>query len=237
MMEGINLLPYTWTLQLIEQGMGCQMHYLNKWHEVEELQNNVTNGATGRYERHEFIQFAFQDSYWLDAMDIPSLRRRFVKPPKAATTKSIGIVQRRHRRVIANIDNMTIALHNAGFPIVDVQEMEDLSLVDQAAWFASHDIILAVHGGALTNAIFIRPNTAIISLYPPGYYVPGVFESLIEKAGGIAMEWHQQGDPLLRDASKMPRNERLDAMGVRFMNPPVNEIVSLVQRAAANVAK
>mmetsp|Transcript_10639 Transcript_10639/g.17601 ORF Transcript_10639/g.17601 Transcript_10639/m.17601 type:complete len:87 (+) Transcript_10639:327-587(+) len=83
-----------------------------------------------------------------------------------------------------------MALSDAGFvSSVDVQDMNDLSsLADQASWFASHDIILAVHGGALTNAIFIQPahtsSTIVISLYPPGYYCP----SLIQKAGGIPLD-------------------------------------------------
>lgn len=84
----------------------------------------------------------------------------------------------------------------------------------------------------LVNTIFIRPNTTVIILYMPSYYVPGVFESLIEKAGGVAMDWHQKGDPLVPDPKKLHRSAKIKAMETKYVNPPVQEIVSLVKKAA-----
>jgi hypothetical protein len=148
--------------------------------------------------------------------------------------KSVEIAQRVHKRIIQNVDNITAALKEAGFPIVHVQEMNDLTLAEQASWFASHDIILAVHGGALVNALFIRPKTTVITLYLPCYYyVPGVFESLIAKAGGVAMEWHQQGDSL-ENPDKLHRSFKTKATEIKYLNPPVQEIVSLVKKAAGS---
>jgi hypothetical protein len=165
--DGLQCPPHPWTIKLIEEGMGCRLQYLNNLHDLEALQANMTD-TNGNYERHEFVQFDFQDKYWLDTQDIPTLRRRvrlhgtrrstakaharfLPTKPLIETTgpKSVGIVKRVHKRLIQNVDNITAALNDAGFPTVHVQEMNDLTLVEQASWFASHDIILAVHGGAI----------------------------------------------------------------------------------------
>jgi Glycosyltransferase 61 len=55
---------------------------------------------------------------------------------------------------------------------------------DQARAMHQADIILSPHGAQLANAIFIRPCTVVLELYPYAYYVP-FFPSLVRSAAGI----------------------------------------------------
>ena len=50
-------------------------------------------------------------------------------------------------------------------------------LEKQVLLFASVDIVFAVHGAALTNAMFMRPQTVLIECFPP-YYYEMTFETL-----------------------------------------------------------
>ena len=43
-------------------------------------------------------------------------------------------------------------------------------LQEQVQLFASADIVVAVHGAALTNIMFMRPKTVLIECFPPFYY-------------------------------------------------------------------
>jgi hypothetical protein len=62
MIDGLLSPPrHPWTIKLIEEGMGCRLQYLNKLHELEALQANVSD-VSGGYERHDFVQFNIQES-------------------------------------------------------------------------------------------------------------------------------------------------------------------------------
>jgi capsular polysaccharide biosynthesis protein len=60
-------------------------------------------------------------------------------------------------------------LKTQGFEIIDCGEM---SVKDQAAAFAHAELIVAPHGGALTNLIFCRPGTKVVELLSSNYPNP-----------------------------------------------------------------
>ena len=61
------------------------------------------------------------------------------------------------------------------------------SLRDQALEMHNADIIISPHGAQLTNLAFIRPCTAVLELFPRGYYL-GYFQPLVLSAGGVSFD-------------------------------------------------
>lgn len=73
------------------------------------------------------------------------------------------------RRKIPEEDRIIDWLKTQGFEIIDCGEM---SVKDQAAAFAHAELIVAPHGGALTNLIFCRPGTKVVELLSSNYPNP-----------------------------------------------------------------
>jgi hypothetical protein len=71
-----------------------------------------------------------------------------------------------HRRVL-NEPDVLKRLQALGFVVV---ELEPLSFQDQVALFAHAQVVIAPHGGGLTNLIFCSPNTTVVELVSP-YYI------------------------------------------------------------------
>ena len=73
------------------------------------------------------------------------------------------------RRKIPEEERIIDWLKTQGFEIIDCGKM---SVKDQAAAFAHAELIVAPHGGALTNLIFCRPGTKIVELLSSEYPNP-----------------------------------------------------------------
>ena len=73
------------------------------------------------------------------------------------------------RRRIPEEGLIIVWLKTQGFEIIDCGEM---SIKDQAAAFAHAELIVAPHGGALTNLIFCRPGTKVVELLSSNYPNP-----------------------------------------------------------------
>ena len=61
------------------------------------------------------------------------------------------------------------------------------NLTLQAKAFHEADIIISSHGAQLTNLAFIRPCTAVLELFPHGYY-RGFFQPLVVAAEGLSYD-------------------------------------------------
>ena len=75
------------------------------------------------------------------------------------------------------------------------------SFVDQAREMHSADIIIASHGAALTNLAFIRPCTAVLELFPFGYYI-GFFQPLVLAGEGIPYDGYLSDGSRLAESSQ-----------------------------------
>ena len=73
------------------------------------------------------------------------------------------------RRRIPEESRIIDWLKTQGFEIIDSGEM---SVKDQAAAFAQSELIVAPHGGALTNLLFCRPGTKVVELLSSKYPNP-----------------------------------------------------------------
>lgn len=75
------------------------------------------------------------------------------------------------RRGVANEDELLPVLKEFGYT---VKAMEGLSVSEQAALFSQADVIVAPHGGALTNMVFANKGSRVVELFGrhvyPYYY-------------------------------------------------------------------
>lgn len=108
---------------------------------------------------------------WLEPWALDFLRENFLPLAEPATGKPypdrIYISRNRanHRRVL-NEDALVAYLESIGFVTV---ELEEMPLVEQVALFAQAQVIVAPHGGGLTNLVFCQPETTVIELFTPHY--------------------------------------------------------------------
>ena len=105
-----------------------------------------------------FVPLWARHAFAAEAIDGPRTRLYVGRPP--------GV-----RRGVSNEAAMRPLLEAAGFEIV---VMEGRTVAEQAALLARADVVIAPHGGALTNMIFCRPGTKVVELLSrhvyPYYY-------------------------------------------------------------------
>ncbi len=101
----------------------------------------------------DFLRETFLE---MDAPASPSGRRRKIYVSRAGA---------RFRRVV-NEDEVTGALLREGFEVV---VPERLPIREQARLFAGADVVVAPHGAGCTNAVFCKPGTTFIEIFPPRY--------------------------------------------------------------------
>jgi len=155
----------------------------------------------------------------------------------ANRTLVIGLVQRRprlkhcdsvpapkncvHYREIINLKKIQQALAK-NFPSAKVRntKFKNMDLVEQASWWWHKDIVIAAHGAALSNVMFMRPHTAVIEIFPTNYE-KNMFQVLMKDVGVY-------GYRLLRATQKGKKGFKNRNVP---LNPNVDEIVRLVRKA------
>ena len=53
---------------------------------------------------------------------------------------------------------------------VNHSDLFGYDLPKQVALFSQSDVVIAAHGAALTNVMFMRPHTAVVECFPPYFY-------------------------------------------------------------------
>jgi capsular polysaccharide biosynthesis protein len=101
------------------------------------------------------------------------IRKTFCQPPAPSSPKRIYVQRRNVRnRQLKNEPQIAAFLSTLGFIPVS---MDGLTVAEQARLFAGADVIIGVHGAALTNLIFARKGAKLIELFPPEVQEPGMF--------------------------------------------------------------
>jgi hypothetical protein len=168
--------------------------------------------------------------YLNDASHAHALRRKFISDAYILSRKGpgknlqIGMIQRETSRRIGNFDEIKDALQRA-IPSADIitTDFQFNSVKGQAEWFATKDVIIAAHGAALTNSIFITQGTIVMQLYPPGYFWQSL-DPLIEQSGGFAIQWYEKGTNPSVVSATLDR-EQFDKAGKATFSPPVDEVI------------
>ena len=106
---------------------------------------------------------------WVEFGTIKFLRQTFltrITPSKNNSEKIyISRAKAKNRQLINELEVSNL-LETQGFKTVF---LEELSVLEQVAIFASAEVIVAPHGSGLTNLVFCSPNTKIIELFSPNY--------------------------------------------------------------------
>lgn len=89
------------------------------------------------------------------------LSELFLPDPPQPNSRRIYVRRGVQRRAVLNEDDVLALLETAGFEAVT---MDGRSIGEQAAMFASAEVIVAAHGAALANLVFSRPGTVVIEL-------------------------------------------------------------------------
>lgn len=225
----------SWSRELIET-MGCNIQMSVKGSDDIQLDGRVLSLPEDDIQfipnlyllrpRYGYIR------YLNDASHAHELRRKFVSDEYLKLQKrrhgkplQIGMIQRRDSRIIGNMEQIRDALQKA-IPTADIVITDFVNLKtvkEQATWFATKHVIVAAHGAALTNSVFITQGTIVMQLFPPGYFWQSL-DPLIEQSGGYAIQWYEKGkDPFIESATM--KREDFDRAGKATFSPPVQEVV------------
>lgn len=225
----------SWQRQLIK-AMGCRVKYSK-----EPLPENGVSPLSDPTEVQHIPNMYLQrprygQMIYLDhPEDAHALRRRVISDKLVDKKQNgngnplrIGIIQRTRSRVITNLDEIVTALQDKlENCVITISELKEAPLLrQQAEWFATKDVIIAVHGAALANAIFVTPGTIILQLYPPNFFWQSL-DPLIEQSGGIALDWYdRKEDPIVAwrnaQAQKM---QVVDKAREGNVTPPIDQII------------
>lgn len=149
-------------------------------------------------------------------------------------TLQIGIVQRVESRRFTNLDAITQAIIK-DFPRasleVEVAEMEKMKFREQAKFWNSKDVIIAAHGAAMTNAVFMRRGASIVEVYPIHYY-PRIYEALCRRIAIQHYAWYDNVIDIDKDHAAHGKTMRQRyRLRTENLSPPVEKILDLTRQA------
>jgi capsular polysaccharide biosynthesis protein len=182
-------LYYHWLFQLLPR------HELMKLAGVDlsQIDYFYVNSQRSRFQRETLASLGIEPSRIIDGRKVPYLKARELIVPSVPLAggcfrpwiidflrnrflpknwREIGPSGRRlyisrglagYRRVL-NEDDVVNFLKKRGF---EVAAMETMSVQEQASVMASCDVVVAPHGGGMSNLIFCSPGTKIVEIYSP----------------------------------------------------------------------
>jgi Glycosyltransferase 61 len=173
--------------------------------------------------------------YFFQPEDTVGLRDRLYAHDSTNQTWSglhIGIVERKGSRKILNMDAIEAAIREE-YPsaLIERTPMEGLTPLQQFHWWARQDIVIAGHGAAVANMVFLRRNAAMIEIFPPHYFNLGFWKL------GNAMDVRNYGyfngveDPIADYKEHCRSFEGRIALRAVDLEPPVDAVLGLVKQA------
>jgi capsular polysaccharide biosynthesis protein len=182
-------LYYHWLFQLLPRYELMRLAGI----ELGEIDYFYVNGQRSRFQRDTLASLGIEPSKIIDGRKIPYLRARELVVPSVPLgggcfrpwlieflrdsflpkdRRNMGASGRRlyisrglagYRRVL-NEPEVVSLLKEHGF---EVAALETMSVPEQAAAMAACEVVVAPHGGGMSNIIFCSPGTKIIEIYSP----------------------------------------------------------------------
>jgi Glycosyltransferase 61 len=152
-----------------------------------------------------------------------------------AQHQTITIVNRKDTRRLVNSANITIALQEA-YPLALIQTvyLEEMQPMEQFVLWSQQSIVIAPHGAALTNGIFLPPGnaSAVIEIFPPHYYPTFFFGNLLRSCGIRRYGYYNnEKDPVADwEVYGSTKDQRSYYRSVD-VEPPIDDILGLVRKA------
>jgi hypothetical protein len=114
---------------------------------------------------------------------------------------------------------------------VEWGEMENFTFVEQVLFWNRQDVVVAAHGAAMTNAMWMRRQTSVVEIFPLHYYV-FMYRELCKSAGIYHFAWVDDIEVPEFDFYQHGKN-RLRRWEIRAgdLTPPVDRILELVASA------
>jgi capsular polysaccharide biosynthesis protein len=133
------------------------------------------------------ISIKYRDAdhgFKMDPFSHDFLKRSLFKPgpssSNGSTPKRLFVLRGNVKvRKELNLPAIKEALTPMGFTFVS---MDGKSMQDEATLFGNADVIIAVHGSALHNVVFARPETKVVEIFPYEYFEASNF--FISNYGG-----------------------------------------------------
>jgi hypothetical protein len=127
------------------------------------------------------------------------LPQRITKIASNSSVVRIGFLDRFETRSIANLDDLVrrVSLRYDRVVLDKAWFTSTAPMLEQLAWFASHDIIVGAHGAAMTNCMFLQAGTIVIEIFPMNYFPLDFFGSLITQVAAIHVPLYADGSPLV----------------------------------------
>ena len=101
---------------------------------------------------------------------------------------NILIINRLKTRRMTNVNHLFQEISEMNVGNVSTTQFEDKSFIQQARMLYESDIVITVHGAALTNTIFMKPCSIVIEA-SPWLYDSKYFESLAKNADLLYYGW------------------------------------------------
>ena len=231
-----------------DPSLGCGI-FLNSslldWEDVRPWSKSLVKAmncsVTSKEPDDSFIEFhkpPLPRGYFQRRQDLKQLQdlvlsasspTRQVMPPSATKHVRIGLVQRVKKgigncRMILNLAEIRMALQ-AELPLsaqIEETNLENFTLTQQATWFNRQDVVVAAHGAAMTNTMFMKEHSAAIEIFPQEYHTY-LFRELMESCGVTPYELISDGIRIPTRRPEHPRNVDL--------RPNVTVLVELVHHA------
>lgn len=173
-----NFFLPAWIKELVD-AMGCQIKQSDQGLPKSNIADFVPSDDIQYIPNYYLLRPRLDYFRYLDHPEhAHMLRRLFVNDECIATMKGndkpwqIGIIQRQGARRFDNLNEIFETLvQDIPEANITITDFKFKTVKEQATWFATKDVIIASHGAALTNSIFITPGTIVLQMYPPGYFL------------------------------------------------------------------
>lgn len=148
--------------------------------------NDDIQWSFGRIDRNELAKRTMGQrstlGWFFDKQDSQRLVEKTIG--KRSEKERICFGQRSgHSRVIRNLAEVRSFLQERFAQVVDVISFEDMSFEAQLALIDTCKVLVAPHGGAMTNAAFIKQGSKVVEIFPAHFQHIYYYESAVKSAG------------------------------------------------------
>ena len=201
--NGVHLSSQRWTI-----GLQKLMAY-EIVSQTESKASCSVNGTPRQRPTERWFQGG--ELLWLaDQADAAELHRRAkLQPPirTAAWAVNLGVINRHmgtYRRLLnadAWLGQIARVMHARHYSLSYMDSFDRMSFLEQAQWVHQQDILVSPHGAQNINFLFARPCTAILEIYPKGYYLPGEYLQLARAVGAVVFSAYDGEHPYAETAA------------------------------------
>jgi hypothetical protein len=233
-----------WNNELITSLLDCDISFVTS----DDIQNLTSTShehvfqKAGRLPKDWDVFGKYKSDFLILRQNLVNLRNLNALRPEDAFR--IGFVNRRETRHVVNFPELAEMLSSkVGSTTIDGRNvsitkvfMEDMSPMEQFEYWAVQDVVISPHGAALTNAVFMKPRSAIVEIYPEHYY-PQFFDPLFKQVGLHHYPYYNGvADPEADFGNhNQTRRKREKWRGMEEMHPPLEILLDLTMKAIDKV--